>query len=151
MRHTCGAAIRIGDPDQAVYGFRGADSQYFRILTQEFPQTRLLQLATNYRSTQTIVRASGTVIAHNSDRQPLHLQAAGDVGTPLWLYFMFESAARGKGERLGPAGGRITAEVLTGLIDADPESYRALEPDWTPSLPARGDRFGLTDLLAPAN
>ena len=61
----------IGDPDQAVYGFRGADAQYFRILTQGFPQTRLLQLATNYRSTQTSVRAAGTVIAHNSDRQPL--------------------------------------------------------------------------------
>jgi superfamily I DNA/RNA helicase len=85
----------IGDPDQAVYGFRGADSQYFRILTQEFPQTRLLQLATNYRSTQTIVRAAGTVIAHNSDRQPLHLQAAGDVGTPLRLYTTPSEVAEG--------------------------------------------------------
>jgi hypothetical protein len=70
-------------------------------------------------------------------------------GTPLWLYFMFESAARADGERLGPAGGRIVAEVLTGLIDADPDSYRAVEPDWTPTLPARGKRFGLADLLVP--
>ncbi|MGA8112469.1 MAG: peroxidase family protein, partial [Actinocatenispora sp.] len=70
-------------------------------------------------------------------------------GTPLWLYFMFESAARADGERLGPAAGRIVAEVLTGLIDADPDSYRAVDPDWTPTLPARGRRFGLTDLLLP--
>jgi hypothetical protein len=69
--------------------------------------------------------------------------------TPLWLYFMLESAARANGERLGPAGGRIVTEVLTGLIDADPASYRSMEPDWTPTLPARGDRFGLTDLLVP--
>jgi hypothetical protein len=70
-------------------------------------------------------------------------------GTPLWLYFLLESAARGDGERLGPTGGRIVAEVLAGLIDADPESYRALEPGWTPTLPSRGEQFGLADLLAP--
>ena len=85
----------IGDPDQAIYGFRGADSQYFRMLTQEFPQARLVQLATNYRSTQTIVRAADAVIAHNSDRQPLHLQAAGDVGTPLRLYTTPSEVAEG--------------------------------------------------------
>ena len=85
----------IGDPDQAIYGFRGADAQYFRALTQEFPQARLVQLATNYRSTQTIVRAADTVIAHNSDRQPLHLQAAGDVGQPLRLYTTPSEVAEG--------------------------------------------------------
>jgi hypothetical protein len=70
-------------------------------------------------------------------------------GTPLWLYFLLESAARGDGERLGPTGGRIVAEVLTGLIGSDPESYRAVEPGWTPTLPSRGAAFGLTDLLVP--
>ncbi|HSX76991.1 MAG TPA: UvrD-helicase domain-containing protein, partial [Candidatus Saccharimonadia bacterium] len=85
----------IGDPDQAIYGFRGADSQYFRLLTKEFPQACLVQLATNYRSTQTIVRAAGAVIAHNRDRQPLHLQAAGDVGKPLRLYTTPSEVAEG--------------------------------------------------------
>jgi superfamily I DNA/RNA helicase len=85
----------IGDPDQAIYGFRGADAQYFRALTQEFPQARLVQLATNYRSTQTIVRAADAVIAHNGDRQPLHLQAAGDVGQPLRLYTTPSEVAEG--------------------------------------------------------
>ena len=69
--------------------------------------------------------------------------------TPLWLYFMLESAARAGGERLGPTGGRIVAEVLIGLIDADPESYRSIDPGWTPILPSRGSRFGLADLLVP--
>jgi len=63
---------------------------------------------------------------------------------------MLESAARADGERLGPVGGRIVAEVLAGLIDADPTSYRAVDPDWSPTLSARGARFGLTDLLIPA-
>ena len=85
----------IGDPDQAIYGFRGADSQYFRVLTQEFPQARLFQLATNYRSTQAIVRAADAVIAHNSDRQPLRLQAVGEVGKPLRLYTTLSEVAEG--------------------------------------------------------
>jgi len=40
--------------------------------------------------------------------------------------------------------------VLHGVIAADPESYLAVEPDWTPTLPARGDAFRLADLLVPA-
>ena len=79
---------------------------------------------------------------------PLGLRAAGWSGeTPLWLYFLAESASRGRGEQLGPSGGRIVAEVLIGILDADRGSYRANEPDWTPTLPAREERFGLTDLL----
>jgi hypothetical protein len=45
-------------------------------------------------------------------------------------------------------GGRLVAEVLLGLLDADPESYRALAPEWEPTLPAAGERFGVLDLLA---
>jgi Animal haem peroxidase len=79
---------------------------------------------------------------------PLGLRAAGWSGeTPLWLYFLAESADRGRGEQLGPSGGRIVAEVLIGILEADPGSYRANEPSWTPTLPALGERFGLTDLL----
>jgi hypothetical protein len=85
------------------------------------------------------------------DGDPLGLGAAGWQGeTPLWLYFLAESVSRGAGERLGPAGGRIVAEVLLGIIDADAGSYRASDPGWTPTLPARGQRFGLADLLVPA-
>ena len=79
---------------------------------------------------------------------PLGLRDAGWVGeTPLWLYFLAESASRGHGEQLGPSGGRIVAEVLIGILDADRGSYRAGDPDWTPTLPAREDRFSVTDLL----
>jgi hypothetical protein len=79
---------------------------------------------------------------------PLGLRAAGWSGdTPLWLYFLAESASRGRGEQLGPTGGRIVAEVLIGILDADRGSYRASDPGWTPTLPARGERFGLADLL----
>ena len=39
------------------------------------------------------------------------------------------------------------AEVLAGLLRADPASYLSLEPDWEPTLPATGPGFGLADLL----
>ena len=42
----------------------------------------------------------------------------------------------------------VVGEVLIGIIDADPESLRSVDPDWTPTLPARGD-FGLADILVP--
>ena len=96
-------------------------------------------------SGEAIARAMGeTPIADD----PLGLRAAGWEGeTPLWLYFLAESASRGRGEQLGPSGGRIVAEVLIGILDADPGSYRANDPGWRPMLPARNGRFALTDLL----
>jgi hypothetical protein len=76
--------------------------------------------------------------------------------TPLWFYILKESEARADGDRLGPVGGRIVGEVLVGLIDRDPESFRSNDRDWRPTLPGeREGDFGLTDLLAagsvPAN
>ena len=67
--------------------------------------------------------------------------------TPLWLYTLRESSARHEGDRLGEVGGRIVAEVLHGVVAVDPESYLALEPDWSPTLPSRGGTFRLADLL----
>ena len=70
--------------------------------------------------------------------------------TPLWLYVLLEAQAREDGSRLGPVGGRIVGEVLVGIIDADPESFRVADPMWTPTLPAReAGRFGLADILVP--
>lgn len=70
--------------------------------------------------------------------------------TPLWLYVLRESSARHAGDRLGEVGGRIIAEVLHGVIVADPESYLAVAPAWTPTLPARDATFGVTDILVRA-
>lgn len=72
--------------------------------------------------------------------------------TPLWYYVLREADVREDGERLGPVGGRIVAEVLLGLIDADPYSYRALAPGWRPELPGKSTgTFTMADLLRTAN
>lgn len=68
--------------------------------------------------------------------------------TPFWYYTLKEAEVREAGERLGPVGGRTVAEVLLGLLDADPTSYRGLRPDWRPELPgARANEFTMADLL----
>jgi superfamily I DNA/RNA helicase len=53
----------IGDPNQAIYGFRGADASCFERFCQDYPAARIVRLARNYRSSGTIVTASAQVIA----------------------------------------------------------------------------------------
>jgi hypothetical protein len=57
--------------------------------------------------------------------------------TPLWYYILKEADVLHNGDQLGPVGGRIVGEVLIGIIDADPDSFRSVDPTWTPTLPAR--------------
>jgi hypothetical protein len=74
----------------------------------------------------------------------------GELGdrTPLWYYLLREAEVRADGEHLGPVGGRIVAEVLTGLLDGDPQSYLHQQPNWRPTLPAATkDDFTMTDLV----
>ena len=57
-----GNVCAIGDPDQAIYGFRGADVRFFSEFQRDFPKTRVVRLARNYRSDRNIVVLSGQVI-----------------------------------------------------------------------------------------
>jgi Animal haem peroxidase len=106
---------------------------------------------------QAIGLPSGETVAEALGVEPLSAEQVGlaEFGwtgeTPLWLYVLKEADALHEGDRLGPVGGRIVGEVLVGIIDADPESFRSADPDWTPTLPAheRG-RFGIADVLVPA-
>jgi superfamily I DNA/RNA helicase len=75
----------IGDPDQAIYSFRGADASCFARLLADYPSARLVHLGTNYRSAAPIVQAAAALISHNPGRQPLHLQPARQGGARLRL------------------------------------------------------------------
>jgi hypothetical protein len=96
---------------------------------------------------------SGEEVARSLGIVPLTPKEVGGEwpgGTPLWLYVLKEAQHRAAGDRLGPVGGRIVAEVLIGLVVADPDSYLTLDPGWRPSLPSAGAEFGLADFLVLA-
>jgi Animal haem peroxidase len=105
---------------------------------------------------QAVGLASGEAVAHRLGVPALSpaqvgLAERGWAGeTPLWFYILREADVLHAGNRLGPVGGRIVGEVLVGIIDGDPESFRSVDPRWSPTLPARRvGSFGLADILAP--
>ena len=57
--------ICVGDDDQSIYGWRGAQAENLNILQQDFPELKVVKLEQNYRSTQTILAAAHDVIKHN--------------------------------------------------------------------------------------
>ena len=69
----------IGDPDQAIYGFRGAEPRYFGQLDTDFPAARYIHLQSNYRSSGSIVKAAAALL-----RRPAAHTARG-AGVPLRL------------------------------------------------------------------
>lgn len=96
---------------------------------------------------------SGEAVAREMGVEPLTAEECGlgpgwATGTPLWYYVLKEAEARAGGEHLGPVGGRIVAEVLLGLLEADPGSYMNAEPGWRPTMPsAEPGEFGMADLV----
>jgi len=107
---------------------------------------------------QAVGLASGEAVAQRLGVPPLSateigLAEHGWIGeTPLWFYILREAEVLHDGDRLGPVGGRIVGEVLVGIVDGDPESFRAVDPGWSPTLPGRRDgSFGFADVLAPVD
>jgi hypothetical protein len=79
----------------------------------------------------------------------MHLPRAitGDVEVEAFHSLAARDLQR-DGDRLGEVGGRIAGEVLVGLLDHDPGSFRASRPDWRPELPSRvAGTFTMADLL----
>jgi len=72
-----------GDPDQSIYGWRGATIRNILDFTRDYPDARVVKLERNYRSTKTILRAADSVIVHNSLRHERGLWTENDEGVPL--------------------------------------------------------------------
>jgi DNA helicase-2/ATP-dependent DNA helicase PcrA len=79
-----GNLCAIGDPDQAIYGFRGADVQYFRHFLDDFPTARTIRLHRNYRSSSNIVSAATQVISAADEAR--HFTATRMAGQRLTLH-----------------------------------------------------------------
>jgi DNA helicase-2/ATP-dependent DNA helicase PcrA len=73
----------VGDDDQAVYGFRGADIRNILDFERDWPDAHVVKLEQNYRSTQTILNASNSVIANNRSRKAKTLWSDIGAGDPV--------------------------------------------------------------------
>ena len=74
----------IGDPDQSIYGFRGADADCFGHLQADYPDMRIIRLIQNYRSTPEIISCAMAAIASNpGDRRQLNAVKPGDIPVRL--------------------------------------------------------------------
>ncbi|MBI4012323.1 MAG: UvrD-helicase domain-containing protein [Candidatus Rokubacteria bacterium] len=76
----------VGDPDQSIYGFRGADLRNILDFERDFADCRVVRLEQNYRSTGQILEIAGTVIAHNQARKEKALWTENERGEPARLF-----------------------------------------------------------------
>ena len=75
----------VGDPDQSIYGWRGADMGMILNFEHDFPQSKVVVLDQNYRSTGNILAGANGVIRYNSDRLPKDLWTAADMGRKVQI------------------------------------------------------------------
>jgi DNA helicase-2/ATP-dependent DNA helicase PcrA len=76
----------VGDSDQSIYAFRGADISNIQDFEKDFPNAKTIMLEQNYRSTQTILDAANAVIAKNEGRKPKKLWTALGKGSPITAF-----------------------------------------------------------------
>ncbi|HBZ16390.1 DNA helicase II [Pantoea sp. NPDC088449] len=84
-----GRVIIVGDDDQSIYGWRGAQVENIQRFLQDFPGAETIRLEQNYRSTNNILKAANTLIANNNGRLGKELWTDGSDGEKISLYCAF--------------------------------------------------------------
>ncbi|HEU5232374.1 MAG TPA: UvrD-helicase domain-containing protein [Terriglobales bacterium] len=76
----------VGDEDQSIYSWRGADIRNILEFEQDFPEVKIIRLEQNYRSTQNILEGASAVVANNKQRKGKRLWTERQGGTPIYYY-----------------------------------------------------------------
>ncbi|MGK2946052.1 MAG: DNA helicase II [Candidatus Malihini olakiniferum] len=76
----------VGDEDQSIYGWRGAQVENIQLFLNDFPKAETIRLEQNYRSTGNILTAANALIAHNGGRLGKNLWTEDEQGDPISLY-----------------------------------------------------------------
>lgn len=82
--------ICVGDDDQSIYKFRGADVRNILDFERDYPDATIIKLERNYRSTKTILQAAGEVIQHNPHRHRKALWTDNATGEPIVFYEAYD-------------------------------------------------------------
>ncbi|MDX6439300.1 MAG: ATP-dependent helicase UvrD/PcrA [Gaiellaceae bacterium] len=104
----------VGDPDQSIYAFRGADIRNILEFERDFPETRTIPLEQNYRSTNAILESANAVIANNSERKEKRLWSELGDGDPVRVVEVEDEQAEA----------RYVAAQIAGLVE---EGYSGSE------------------------
>lgn len=80
----------VGDDDQSIYMFRGADVQNILDFERDYPEAKVLKLEQNYRSTKRILEAANSVVRNNAERKEKSLWTENEEGNPL-IYYVAEN------------------------------------------------------------
>ncbi len=92
--------VVVGDDDQSIYSFRGADITNILTFTSSFENVREIKLEKNYRSTSEILSAAGALISHNKERHRKELVSAENLQGPKPAV-MFSMSGKAEAERIG--------------------------------------------------
>lgn len=76
----------VGDDDQSIYSWRGADISNILDFEKDYPDARVVRLEQNYRSTGHILSAANAVVSHNARRKPKRLYTTAGLGEPVRVY-----------------------------------------------------------------
>jgi DNA helicase-2/ATP-dependent DNA helicase PcrA len=102
-----GNVFAVGDPDQSIYAFRGADIRNILEFERDFGGAQVIALEQNYRSTNAILRAANSLIAHNRERKPKNLFSELGEGEPVRALEVEDEHAEA----------RFVAAELAGLLE----------------------------------
>jgi len=106
----------VGDEDQSIYSWRGADIRNILDFERDFPKARTIRLEQNYRSTKNILAAAGAVVENNKARKGKKLWTESEAGVPLGLYAGYDD----QNEAL------FIADTIEKHLAANPGDYTAV-------------------------
>lgn len=106
----------VGDEDQSIYKWRGADISNILNFEKHFPAAKVVRLEQNYRSTQTILDVAGAVVKHNIERKGKNLWTANPKGDRVRYYQAFDAESEA----------RFVAEKILEHRDQDPDLRAAV-------------------------
>lgn len=129
----------VGDDDQSIYAFRGADVDLMLRFERDYPDARVVKLEQNYRSTRAILKAAHHVVANNRTRKEKELWTSNDAGRPV----LVQELANEQEEAL------FVTEAITRATLHGSRSYRDFAVLYRTNAQSRAFEEALTNFRIP--